>query len=164
MWARAPGSSIVPQPYRAPGLNQDIENLSFIIDSAPRTHLSPCIRDEQFVEMKSCGQRCTQIRGVLGERCLIDLNAPIDEAHNLAYHSARAQDQSLNIAPERDFGGGIAPKSAHGLSNGRNLPMQGVRPDFAKVFCRPFSDIRATQPNGKYWPEADGPLWSGGCG
>jgi two-component system NtrC family sensor kinase len=48
-------------------------------------------------------------RGSSGERCMVDLNALIDEALNLAYHGARAQDQSFNITLGRDFGEGIAP-------------------------------------------------------
>jgi signal transduction histidine kinase len=48
-------------------------------------------------------------RGSSGERRMVDLNALIDEALNLAYHGARAQDQSFNIALERDFAEGIAP-------------------------------------------------------
>jgi signal transduction histidine kinase len=48
-------------------------------------------------------------RGVTGERRDIDLNSLVDEALNLAYHGARAQDQDFNIALERDFGAGIAP-------------------------------------------------------
>ena len=48
-------------------------------------------------------------RGSSGERRTVDLNALIDEALNLAYHGARAQDQSFNIALERDFGAGMAP-------------------------------------------------------
>ena len=48
-------------------------------------------------------------RGSSGERRMTDLNALIDEALNLAYHGARAQDQSFNITLERDFGEGIAP-------------------------------------------------------
>ena len=42
-------------------------------------------------------------RGVSGERREVDLNALVDEALNLAYHGARAQDQSFNITLERDF-------------------------------------------------------------
>ena len=42
-------------------------------------------------------------RGSRGERRMVDLNALIDEALNLAYHGARAQDQSFNITLERDF-------------------------------------------------------------
>ena len=48
-------------------------------------------------------------RGVSGERREVDLNALIDEALNLAYHGARAQDQSFNITLERDFEPGLAP-------------------------------------------------------
>ena len=48
-------------------------------------------------------------RGSSGERRMVNLNALIDEALNLAYHGARAQDQSFNITLERDFGEGIAP-------------------------------------------------------
>jgi GAF domain-containing protein/two-component sensor histidine kinase len=48
-------------------------------------------------------------RGSSGERRMVDLNALIDEALNLAYHGARAQDQSFNITLERDFSSGIAP-------------------------------------------------------
>ena len=48
-------------------------------------------------------------RGSSGERRMVDLNALIDEALNLAYHGARAQDQSFNITLEKDFGQGIAP-------------------------------------------------------
>jgi two-component system NtrC family sensor kinase len=42
-------------------------------------------------------------RGVTGERREVDLNQLIEEALNLAYHGARAQDQSFNITLERDF-------------------------------------------------------------
>ena len=48
-------------------------------------------------------------RGVSGERRLVDLNALIEEALNLAYHGARAQDASFNITLERDFEPGLAP-------------------------------------------------------
>ena len=48
-------------------------------------------------------------RGVSGERREVDLNALVDEALNLAYHGARAQDQNFNITLERDFQPGLAP-------------------------------------------------------
>jgi signal transduction histidine kinase len=38
-----------------------------------------------------------------------DLNALIDEALNLAYHGARAHDQSFNMTLERDFQPGLVP-------------------------------------------------------
>src|SRR5437660_12433504 len=48
-------------------------------------------------------------RGSSGERRGVDLNHLIEEALNLAYHGARAQDQSFNIALERDYAPVIAP-------------------------------------------------------
>jgi signal transduction histidine kinase len=42
-------------------------------------------------------------RGVTGERREVDLNGLIDEALNLAYHGARAQDQSFNITLKREL-------------------------------------------------------------
>jgi PAS domain S-box-containing protein len=48
-------------------------------------------------------------RGVSGERREVDLNALIEEALNLAYHGARAQDPSFNITLERDYQPGLAP-------------------------------------------------------
>jgi two-component system NtrC family sensor kinase len=48
-------------------------------------------------------------RGGSGERRSVDLNALVEEALNLAYHGARAQDQSFNITLERDLGTSIAP-------------------------------------------------------
>src|SRR5437764_8168645 len=47
-------------------------------------------------------------RGVSGERREVDINGLVDEALNLAYHGARAQDQSFNITLERDFQPGLA--------------------------------------------------------
>jgi PAS domain S-box-containing protein len=48
-------------------------------------------------------------RGGSGERRSVDLNALVEEALNLAYHGARAQDQNFNITLERDFAQAIAP-------------------------------------------------------
>jgi len=48
-------------------------------------------------------------RGSSGERRVVDLNTLADEALNLAYHGARAQDQTFNVTLERDFGEGILP-------------------------------------------------------
>ncbi|HEX5319836.1 MAG TPA: ATP-binding protein [Stellaceae bacterium] len=47
-------------------------------------------------------------RGGSGERQPTDLNALVEDALNLAYHGARAQDQNFNITLERDLGSGIA--------------------------------------------------------
>ena len=48
-------------------------------------------------------------RGVSGERRAVDLNALVDEALNLAYHGARAQDAGFNITLEREFDPAAAP-------------------------------------------------------
>jgi len=48
-------------------------------------------------------------RGASGERREVDLNALVDEALNLAYHGARAQDASFNITLERDLDPAVAP-------------------------------------------------------
>jgi len=42
-------------------------------------------------------------RGGSPERRSVDLNRLVDEALNLAYHGARAQDQAFNVALERDL-------------------------------------------------------------
>jgi signal transduction histidine kinase len=48
-------------------------------------------------------------RGASGERQRTDLNALLDEALNLAYHGARAQNPNFNTTLERDFDPAIAP-------------------------------------------------------
>jgi len=48
-------------------------------------------------------------RGSSGERREVDLNVLVDEALNLAYHGARAQDQTFTVTLQRDLGEGIAP-------------------------------------------------------
>jgi two-component system NtrC family sensor kinase len=48
-------------------------------------------------------------RGGSGDRREVDVNALVEEALNLAYHGARAQDQTFNITLERDLGQAIAP-------------------------------------------------------
>jgi signal transduction histidine kinase/HAMP domain-containing protein len=48
-------------------------------------------------------------RGGSGERRKTDLNALVEEALNLAFHGARAQDRSFNVTLERDFDPGLVP-------------------------------------------------------
>jgi GAF domain-containing protein/signal transduction histidine kinase len=48
-------------------------------------------------------------RGSSGERRSVELNSLVDEALNLAYHGARAQDQSFNVTLQRDLAAGMAP-------------------------------------------------------
>ena len=51
----------------------------------------------------------THSRGTTGERQSVDVNKLVEEALNLAYHGARAPDQSFTITLERDLSPGIAP-------------------------------------------------------
>jgi len=44
-----------------------------------------------------------------GDRQSVDLNGLVEEALNLAYHGARAQDQNFNITLDREYGTDIAP-------------------------------------------------------
>ncbi len=48
-------------------------------------------------------------RGGTGERRSVGLNGLVEEALNLAYHGARAQDQSFNVTLEREFDHALAP-------------------------------------------------------
>jgi signal transduction histidine kinase len=48
-------------------------------------------------------------RGVSGERREVDLNNLVDEALNLAYHGARAQNQSFNITLEHNYAPSLRP-------------------------------------------------------
>jgi signal transduction histidine kinase len=48
-------------------------------------------------------------RGGSGERQNVNLNALMDEALNLAYHGARAQDQAFNITLQRDLDPDLNP-------------------------------------------------------
>ncbi len=66
-------------------------------------------------------------RGVSGERRAVDLNALVEEALNLAYHGARAQDQSFNITLERDLD--------HVLR-----PIELVPQDMTRVFLNLFGN------------------------
>ena len=59
-------------------------------------------------------------RGGSGDRRSVDLNALVEEALNLAYHGARAQDQNFNITLERDFA--------------RIAPIELVPQDITRVF------------------------------
>ncbi len=96
-------------------------------------------------------------RGVTGERREVDLNALVEEALNLAYHGARAQDQSFNITLERDFDQSLAPIElapqemtrvflnlfGNGFYAANKRRQEGDRPDFRpalKVTTRDLGD------------------------
>jgi two-component system, NtrC family, sensor kinase len=66
-------------------------------------------------------------RGTSGDRQHVDINALIEESLNLAYHGARAQNQSFNVTLERDFGQAISP-------------IEVVPQDIARVFLNLFGN------------------------
>ena len=66
-------------------------------------------------------------RGGSGNLESVNLNALVDESLNLAYHGARAQDQSFNITIERAYG--------------ENIPPIAIVPqDMTRVFLNLFSN------------------------
>jgi signal transduction histidine kinase len=85
-------------------------------------------------------------RGSSGERRSVDLNAVVNEALDLAYHGARAQDQSFNVTLQRDLGDAIAPII---------LAPQDVTRVLLNLFSNGFYAARrrqATQAMGDYEP------------
>jgi signal transduction histidine kinase/HAMP domain-containing protein len=66
-------------------------------------------------------------RGDSGERRQSDLNALIEEALNLAYHGARAQDQGFNVTLERNFDPDLGP-------------VETVPQDITRVFLNLFAN------------------------
>jgi signal transduction histidine kinase len=90
-----------------------------MLDDARRTEIDDLTRtlSGNLQKINEHGNRADAIvrsmlehsRGSSGERRSVNLNTLVDEALNLAYHGARARDQSFNVALQRDFGEGIAP-------------------------------------------------------
>ncbi len=94
-------------------------------------------------------------RGVSGERREVDLNALVEESLNLAYHGARAQDQSFNITLERDFDKALKP-------------IEVVPQDMTRVFLNLFgngfyaANKRAQAANGANGANGTGGATKGG--
>ena len=86
-------------------------------------------------------------RGGTGERQSVDLNALVEEALNLAYHGARAQDQNFNITLERDFDRGHRADRAGAAGHDARVP-QPVR---QRLLCRQQAPPRgaATRASGR---------------
>jgi GAF domain-containing protein len=86
-------------------------------------------------------------RGGSGERREVDLNGLVEDALNLAYHGARAQDQSFNITLERALDHALAPVElvpqdmtrvflnlfGNGFYAATKRGRDGVEPDFQPV-------------------------------
>ena len=95
----APGFAALTNDQRA-----DIEELSGMLTSNLEKITEHGKRADGIVK-----SMLEHSRGASGERRAVDINALADEALNLAYHGARAQDQSFNITLERAYAEGIAP-------------------------------------------------------
>jgi signal transduction histidine kinase len=90
-----------------------------MLDEARRTEIDDLTRtlSGNLEKINEHGNRADAIvrsmlehsRGSSGERRSVNLNTLVDEALNLAYHGARAQDQGFNITLQRDFDEGITP-------------------------------------------------------
>jgi two-component system, NtrC family, sensor kinase len=73
-------------------------------------------------------------RGGSGERRVVDFNQLVGEALNLAYHGARAQDQTFNVTLIRRFGENIAPVE---------LTPQDVTRVLLNLFANGFHAVKA---------------------
>jgi PAS domain S-box-containing protein len=90
-----------------------------MLDEARRTEIDDLTRtlSGNLEKINEHGNRADAIvrsmlehsRGSSGEQRSVSLNTLVDEALNLAYHGARARDQSFNITLLRDFDEDIAP-------------------------------------------------------
>jgi signal transduction histidine kinase len=97
-------------------------------------------------------------RGGSGERREVDLNSLVEEALNLAYHGARAQDQSFNITLERDLNHALAPVElvpqdmtrvflnlfGNGFYAANKRQRDGVEPNFRPVLKVMTNDLGDT--------------------
>ena len=79
-------------------------------------------------------------RGGSGERQNVDINSLIEEALNLAYHGARAQDKEFNITIERDLDPNLGPIE---------LVPQDITRVFLNLFGNAFYATKKRQQDGK---------------
>ncbi len=110
-WYVALSRSLACAPYSAPALDS--------LDDDKRAEIDETLGmlTSNLEKISEHGQRADNIvksmlehsRGVSGERREVDLNGLIEEALNLAYHGARAQDQNFNITLEREFDRALRP-------------------------------------------------------
>jgi hypothetical protein len=75
--------------------------------------LAACRAKRRGDELSLLGGRSLEHAGALARRQRRapggDLNGLVEEALNLAYHAARAQDENFNITLERELGSGVGP-------------------------------------------------------
>lgn len=90
-----------------------------LLDEGGRASLDETIAllTSNLEKIRSHGQRADGIvksmllhsRGGSSDRQIVDINGVLEEALNLAYHGARAQDPQFNVMLERDLQVGMAP-------------------------------------------------------
>ena len=100
-------------------LKESVAEAREALDEDRRAALDETIEmlNTNFEKIRNHGQRADGIvksmllhsRGGSSDRQMVDINAVLEEALNLAYHGARAQDQSFNVTLERDLQGDMAP-------------------------------------------------------
>jgi signal transduction histidine kinase len=79
-------------------------------------------------------------RGGSGERQNVDINSLIEEALNLAYHGARAQDKEFNVTIERDLDSNLGPIE---------MVPQDITRVFLNLFGNSFYATKKRQQDGK---------------
>jgi len=100
-------------------LKETMASAREVLDAERRTEIDETIEllNTNLDKIASHGRRADGIvksmllhsRGGSGDRQSVDINAVLEEALNLAYHGARAQDQSFNVTLERELQPDIAP-------------------------------------------------------
>ena len=97
--AAEPGFALLNEDQRA-----DIEELSALLTGNLQKITEHGRRADGIVR-----SMLEHSRGASGERREVDLNALAEEALNLAFHGARAQDQGFNMTLQRECGEAMAP-------------------------------------------------------
>src|SRR6516162_10567442 len=109
----AAAAASTDQDFTGPGFPSASQVTSIMGPSSASISSEPA---SSLIEMDRAGRSCRargarieHSRGVSGEHREVDLNTLVEEALNLAYHGARAQDASFNITLERDLDPAVAP-------------------------------------------------------
>jgi PAS domain S-box-containing protein len=100
-------------------LKETVVPLRESLDADGRTELDEtmALLNTNLDKIRNHGRRADGIvrsmllhsRGGSSDHQVVDINAVLEEAVNLAYHGARAQDQNFNVTLERDLQSDIAP-------------------------------------------------------
>ena len=153
--AAAPGFAALTEMQRA-----EVEDVSAMLTSNLEKITEHGKRADDIVKAM-----LEHSRGSSGERRMVDMNTLADEALNLAYHGARAQDQGFTITLERDFGAGMAPIEVNPQDMTRvflNLLSNGF---YAVTRCaREGGDAGFVPTLIRTYPETPAKRWRSVCG